>query len=158
MVLRRDSQSRFDTAKFTEMATSCACFQFRKASRSVTQMYDQILAPIGLRSTQVVILVASQVLGPCGFARLARELVMDRSTITRNLQPLVAQGLLKVTGKIGRGGKSVEITAAGQQALMNAVPYWDEAQGQLRSHLGQDRWDRVMTDLSNVVGATRGTS
>lgn len=155
MVLRRDSQSRLDMAKFSEMASSCACFQFRKASRSVTQLYDQILAPIGLRSTQVVILVASQVLGPCGFARLARELVMDRSTITRNLQPLVAQGLLKVSGKIGRGGKSVEITPAGQQALGSAVPYWEEAQGQLRKHLGPDRWDRVMADLSSVVGSTR---
>ncbi len=158
MVLRRDSQSQLDMAKFSEMASSCACFQFRKASRSVTQLYDQILAPVGLRSTQVVILVASQVLGTCGFARLARELVMDRSTITRNLQPLVAQGLLKVTGKIGRGGKSVEITAAGQEALKNAVPYWEEAQDLLRRHLGQDRWDRVMTDLSNVVGATRGNA
>jgi DNA-binding MarR family transcriptional regulator len=156
MVNRREANARFDMDKFTEMASTCACFQFRKASRSVTQLYDQILAPIGLRSTQVVILVASQVLGPCGFARLARELVMDRSTITRNLQPLVAQGLLKVTGKIGRGGKSVEITPAGQQALANAIPYWDEAQGQLRKHLGQDRWDRVMSDLSDVVGATRG--
>ncbi len=70
MVLRRDSQSQLDMAKFSEMASSCACFQFRKASRSVTQLYDQILAPVGLRSTQVVILVASQVLGTCGFARL----------------------------------------------------------------------------------------
>ncbi len=83
---------------------------------------------------------------------------MDRSTITRNLQPLVAQGLLKVTGKIGRGGKSVEITAAGQEALMSAVPYWEEAQELLRRQLGQDRWDRVMTDLTNVVGATRGNA
>ncbi len=83
---------------------------------------------------------------------------MDRSTITRNLQPLVAQGLLKVTGKIGRGGKSVEITAAGQEALVSAVPYWEEAQTQLRRHLGQDRWDRVMGDLSNVVEATRGNA
>ena len=83
---------------------------------------------------------------------------MDRSTITRNLQPLVAQGLLKVTGKIGRGGKSVEITPAGQQAFASAVPYWDDAQGQLRKHLGQECWDRVMSDLSNVVGANRGNA
>jgi DNA-binding MarR family transcriptional regulator len=141
--------------KCVQMVSTCACFNFRKASRSVTQLYDQILAPIGLRSTQIVILLASQVLGPCGFARLAREMVMDRSTITRNLQPLVSQGLLKVTGKIGRGGKTVEITPAGQQMLADAVPYWEEAQGRLLTHLGQDRWDRVMADLSGVVGANR---
>ena len=144
-----------DREKCLEIIGTCACFNFRKASRSVTQLFDQILAPIGLRSTQLTILVAAQVLGPCGLARLARELVMDRSTITRNIHPLVIQGLLQVTGKSGRGGKSVEITKAGQQELISALPYWKEAQGQLLNRMGQDRLERVMVDLSNVVDATR---
>jgi DNA-binding MarR family transcriptional regulator len=144
-----------DQEKCLEIIGSCACFNFRKASRSVTQLFDQILAPIGLRSTQLTILVAAQVLGPCGLARLARELVMDRSTITRNIHPLVLQGMLQVTGKSGRGGKSVEITKSGQDALVGAVPYWKEAQGKLLERMGKDRLDRVMVDLSNVVDATR---
>jgi len=151
------NNGELDREKCLEMVGTCACFNFRKASRSVTQLFDQILAPIGLRSTQLVILVAAQVLGPCGLARLARELVMDRSTITRNIHPLVVQGLLQVTGKAGRGGKSVEITSAGQKALHSAVPYWEEAQGQLLRRMGQDRWDRVMVDLTNVVDATRAS-
>jgi DNA-binding MarR family transcriptional regulator len=112
-----------DPAQCQEMVANCACFNFRKVSRSVTQLFDQILAPCGLRSTQLVILLAAQVLGPCGLAKLAREMVMDRSTITRNLSPLVGQGLLKITGKSGRAGKSVEITPAGQQLLAEAAPY-----------------------------------
>jgi DNA-binding MarR family transcriptional regulator len=155
MAPERKSQVVLDSAKCAEMANTCACFNFRKASRSVTQLFDQMLAPTGVRSTQLVALVATQVFGPCGFAKLAKELVMDRSTITRNLQPLIAQGLLRVSGKSGRGGKTIEITPAGQQALVNAVPYWEEAQTQLLRHLGQERWDRVMNDLANVVGATR---
>ncbi|HZZ29902.1 MAG TPA: MarR family winged helix-turn-helix transcriptional regulator [Pirellulales bacterium] len=150
--------SDIDRDKCIEIIGTCACFNFRKASRSVTQLFDQILAPIGLRSTQLTILVAAQVLGPCGLARLARELVMDRSTITRNIHPLVTQGLLQVSGKSGRGGKSVEITRAGQQALLSALPYWKEAQGQLLQRMGKDRLDRVMVDLGNVVDATRATS
>ena len=124
----------------------------------MTQLFDQILAPIGLRSTQLTILVAAQVLGPCGLARLAHELVMDRSTITRNIHPLVIQEMLQVTGKSGHGGKSVEITKQGQQALVSALPYWKEAQGQLLERMGQDRLERVMVDLSNVVDATRAVS
>jgi DNA-binding MarR family transcriptional regulator len=151
-------QSELSRDKCLEMVSNCASFNFRKASRSVTQLFDQILAPIGLRSTQLVILVAAQVLGPCGLARLARELVMDRSTITRNIHPLVVQGLLQVSGKSGRGGKSVEITKAGQDALINAVPFWEEAQEQLLRRMGQDRWDRVMVDLTSVVDATRASS
>jgi DNA-binding MarR family transcriptional regulator len=158
MAAKRLQTPQLDPDKCREMVSTCACFNFRKASRSVTQLFDQILAPVGLRSTQLVILVASQVLGPSGLARLARELVMDRSTITRNLHPLVLQGLLEVTGKSGRAGKSVQITKAGQEALARAVPYWDEAQQQLLRNLGRDRWERVMSDLSTVVGATRATS
>src|SRR5215475_8470111 len=92
--------------KYADMVANCACFNLRKASRTVTQLFDQILAPCGLRSTQLTILLAAKVLGPCGLARLARELVMDRSTITRNLLPLVKAGYLKVTGRNGRSGKS----------------------------------------------------
>jgi DNA-binding MarR family transcriptional regulator len=156
--LQSPQNADIDKDKCLEIIGTCACFNFRKASRSVTLLFDQILAPIGLRSTQLTILVAAQVLGPCGLARLARELVMDRSTITRNIHPLVTQGMLQVSGKSGRRGKSVEITKAGQDALINALPYWKEAQGQLLQRMGRDRLDRVMVDLSNVVDATRSTS
>jgi DNA-binding MarR family transcriptional regulator len=155
MVSKRTQSNSLEREKYLEMVGTCACFNFRKASRTVTQLFDQILAPCGLRSTQLVILLAVKVLGPCGLARLARELVMDRSTITRNILPLVKQGLLQVTGKSGRAGKSVEITTAGQRALNEAVPYWEEAQGRLLSRLGRERWDRVMLELTNVVDATR---
>ncbi len=158
MASKRTRTEELDPAKCREMVNTCACFNFRKASRSVTQLFDQILAPVGLRSTQLVILVASQVLGPCGLARLARELVMDRSTITRNLHPLVTGGFLVITGKAGRAGKSVQITKAGQQVLAQAVPYWEDAQQQLLRKLGHDRWDRVMGDLSTVVNATRSAT
>src|SRR5215470_6852850 len=98
MAPKRSSADPLNREKCLEMVSTCACFNFRKASRTVTQLFDQILAPIGLRSTQLVILVAAQALGPCGLARLARELVMDRSTITRNIHPLVIQEMLQVTG------------------------------------------------------------
>ena len=86
-----------------EIVANCACFNFRKASRSVTQLFDQILRRLVWRSTQLVILVTCEALGPCGLVRLARELVMDRSTVTRNLRPLISQGFLQVTGKSGCG-------------------------------------------------------
>jgi DNA-binding MarR family transcriptional regulator len=152
----RGSQSiQIDQDQYLEVVGTCASTNFRKAARSVTQLFDQFLSPIGLRSTQLTILVSVQVLGPCGLARLARELVMDRSTITRNIHPLVSKGLLKVTGKSGRGGKAVEITKAGQDAMASAVQFWQEAQYQLKHRMGQDRWDRVMVDLIDVVDAAR---
>src|SRR5215813_7592579 len=109
-----------DDRKLAEMARTCACFNFRKASRSVTQLFDQVLAPSGLRSTQLVILITSQLLGPSSIARLARELVMDRSTLTRNLKPLLSTGLLQFVRASSSKHKSVELTQQGRAALVNA--------------------------------------
>ncbi|HEY2760848.1 MAG TPA: MarR family winged helix-turn-helix transcriptional regulator [Pirellulales bacterium] len=144
--------------KYADMVANCACFHLRKASRTVTQLFDQILAPCGLRSTQLTILLAAKVVGPCGLARLARELVMDRSTITRNLLPLVKQGYLKVSGSNGRSGKSVEITAIGMRALATAEPYWNEAQNRLVNRVGHPRWNHMMGELTHVVDSSRASS
>ena len=137
---------------------TCACSNFRKAARSVTQLFDQILAPAGLRSTQLVILITCQLLGPSSIARLARELVMDRSTLTRNLKPLLALGLLKFSKSDAGKHKSVELTAEGRAALYRALPYWQQAQTHLVSQFGDERWNQITADLAAVVDATRSSA
>jgi DNA-binding MarR family transcriptional regulator len=147
-----------DRAALAEMARTCACFNFRKASRSVTQLFDQALAPAGLRSTQLVILITAELLGPTNIARLARELVMDRSTLTRNLKPLLGQNLLRLSRPGSGRNKSVEITAEGRTALQTAVPYWRRAQKQLVGRFGTEAWDRIIGDLGAIVDATRAAA
>jgi DNA-binding MarR family transcriptional regulator len=144
-----------DPAQLGEMARTCACFNFRKSSRSVTQFFDQALAPAGLRSTQLVILITGLLLGPSSIARLARELVMDRSTLTRNLKPLVNMGLLQLSEAASGKHKSVLVTVEGRAALLKAAPYWERAQGHLVTRFGTQRWDRIMDDLGSIVDATR---
>jgi DNA-binding MarR family transcriptional regulator len=146
-----------DPNKLGEMARTCACFNFRKASRSVTQFFDQVLAPTGLRSTQLVILITAELLGPSSIARLARELVMDRSTLTRNLKPLLAQGLLRLSRADNGKHKSVELTAEGRAALVKSVPFWEHAQNHLVTRSGPDDWNRIMGDLNGIVEATRSS-
>src|ERR1700730_10624192 len=121
----RSDIPEIDRTKLAEMARTCACFNFRKASRSVTQLFDQILAPTGLRSTQLVILMTSQLLGPSSIARLAREMVMDRSTLTRNLKPILGMGLLQFSHSSAGKHKSVELTDEGRAALVRGLPYWE---------------------------------
>ena len=147
-----------DDRKLGEMARTCACFNFRKASRSVTQLFDQVLAPTGLRSTQLVILISGKVLGPSSIARLARELVMDRSTLTRNLKPLLAMGLLKLSKPDNGKHKAVELTEEGCSALVRSVPYWEQAQNHLVTQFGTEQWNRIMTDLGAIVEATRSSA
>ncbi len=118
-------------------------------------MFDQILAPTGLRSTQLVILITSELLGPSSIARLARELVMDRSTLTRNLKPLMNIGLLCFTQGDGGKHKSVELTIDGKAALNRSAPYWEQAQSHLVSRFGTESWNRITADLTAIVEASR---
>jgi hypothetical protein len=72
----------------TTPSPECNCLALRQAARHVTQFYDQCLAPAGLRTTQLSILAKLKRLGPLTINALARELVMDRTTLGRTMLPL----------------------------------------------------------------------
>src|SRR5262249_35561792 len=84
-------------------AEGCNCFAVRSAARHVTQLYDQFLAPIGLRVTQFSILAILKRLGPLTINALAKQLVMDRTTLGRNILPLERDGLIRVSASVGDG-------------------------------------------------------
>src|ERR1700756_1159387 len=81
----------------------CNCFAVRSAARHVTQLYDQLLAPIGLRVTQFSILAKLKRLGPLTINALAKQMVMDRTTLGRNILPLERDGLIGVSASVGDG-------------------------------------------------------
>lgn len=151
------SQSKpLDVKKCVEAATTCACFNFRKASRAVTQLFDEALQPTGLRSTQLVILIAAAVFDVPSVSRLARELVMDRSTLTRNLRPLERRRLLTlVTGKDVRS-RLVVLTPAGREALAKALPVWEDAQQRFQDQIGAKRWGHLLESLTITVQVAIG--
>ena len=131
----------------------CACFNFRKAARAVTQLYDSILQPSGLRSTQFVLLVAIEAEGKARLPDLARTLNVDRSTLTRNLQPLVRKGLVKITTPRNARASRVHLMAKGRRLLERTLPLWAEAQSRFESQIGRRRWKAMVNELTNVVDA-----
>jgi DNA-binding MarR family transcriptional regulator len=135
--------------KWRQVLQECGSFNLRKASRVVTQLYDEILQPTGLRSTQVVVLVTLAAEGEMSISRLARELVTSPSTLSRNLQPLERDGLIHTASK-GRQGKLVRLTTKGTEALEGAEPYWQRAQEKFVTLIGAQAW----ADLNRRLGAT----
>ncbi|MEE9209045.1 MAG: MarR family winged helix-turn-helix transcriptional regulator [Kiloniellales bacterium] len=131
--------------------TNCTCFGLRKAARAVTQMYDQALKPSGLRATQLSLLAVTERAGPRRMAEIAELLVMDRTTLTRNLKPLLDQGLLERVAGADRRRRPIAITAKGRAALAQALPYWREAQMHMAGSLGRARWRRLLGDLRETV-------
>ena len=155
----RTSKSRSDVDLYAEAATAGAWNNFRKASRAITQLFDQTLEPSGLRSTQLVILLEIIVAGSTTVPPLARRLVMDRSTLQRNIQPLVRRRFIKVdsTSK-ARRSRGLTITPQGRKVVKDAVPLWERAQSAFVQQLGEKRWSLLQEKLTAAVTAARGDS
>jgi DNA-binding MarR family transcriptional regulator len=100
----------------------CNCLTVRQAARHVTQFYDQYLASGGLRTTQFSILTKLKRLGPMTINALAADLVMDRTTLGRNILPLQRDGLIAVAkGSTDRRSKELRMTEVGAECLRTAV-------------------------------------
>ena len=138
-----------------EAARACVCFNFRKAARAVTQLYDTALGPSGLRATQFSLLVALHLGGPVTISRLAREMVMDRTTLTRNLKPLEKHGLIEVVKGEDQRTRAVRLTTRGSEALATALPWWRRVQADVIDTMGESRWRRLMSGLAATVAAAR---
>ncbi|MCH7912542.1 MAG: MarR family transcriptional regulator [Deltaproteobacteria bacterium] len=95
----KERKAQIDIDRYATAASVCACSNFRKASRAITQLLDQILQPSDLRSTQFIILLEIAVARSTTVPQLARQLVMDPSTVARNLKPLAKRRLVKISGR-----------------------------------------------------------
>ena len=143
-----------DTAEigaYAEMLGTCACLQLRKATRVLTQLYDEALRPLGLRSTQLPILVTLAAHGAVSVTDLAGGLVLDRTTLIRNLRPLRSRGLIEVSRDDGRRTRRATLTAAGHEAVAAAVPVWAQAQRGVIDELGMSETLYLHKALSRLV-------
>ena len=123
------------------------------ASRAVTRLYDDTLRPVGLRATQLVLLVAIGSGEAVSITALAKFIGMDRSTLTRNLAPLERDGLVRVGNEGWRRSRTIEITKKGSARSREALSFWEKAQNTLRKKLGARKWAVVRTDLDELIRA-----
>jgi DNA-binding MarR family transcriptional regulator len=135
----------------------CACGNLRKAARAVTQVYDEVLRPTGLRVTQFGILGATMAMEPVTLTRLADATVTDRTTLTRNLKLLEKRGLIRVQMGNDRREREVTLTARGREALASGLPFWQKAQTRVIKGLGDERWNALREGLSAVVSLARAS-
>ncbi len=126
---------------------ACACFNVRKAARLVTQQYDEMLQGTGLRATQLTILVVIALQGPITMSELAKVLVMDQTTLTRNLTPLEKQGLVQRVPGTDRRTRRVSLTPKGVTTVVTAIPLWKRAQTKVLGTFGKTRFHRLLSDL-----------
>ena len=120
----------------------------------MSALYDAAMAPLGLRVSQYGILVRLQAGGPRGIQALAAELVMDRTTLGRNIRPLERDGLLSaIPDPADRRGRLLAITPAGADLVARAAPAWRAAQTAYEAQIGQEAAAGLHAVLADVVAA-----
>jgi DNA-binding MarR family transcriptional regulator len=129
------------------VASDCTGHGLRKAARALSRVYDEAMAPAGLRGTQFNLLVALSLAPEAPVAKVADELGLDRTTLTRNLGPLERDGLVESVAGDDRRVRRLRLTARGHDVLADALPRWEGAQRKVVAALGKTRWRELMDGL-----------
>lgn len=137
----------------TALINECACLKVRTAARAITRLYDDAFRPLGLRATQLSVLVAVASADAMSIASLSRMLGMDRTTLTRNLRPLETKRLVTLGPEGRHRSRTLGITSKGGQIVRKALPLWEIAQEKLREALTMPRWTSLHAELEHAIKA-----
>jgi DNA-binding MarR family transcriptional regulator len=130
--------------------TACTCGRLRRAARALTQLYDDRMAPSGLRVTQFSLLRTLSRDGPARMSALAESLLLDRTALSRTLDPLVERGLVAIVPGRDARTREVSLTRAGEKAIRTAEPYWKRAQAQVAERVGGGKLDALVATLREL--------
>jgi len=125
----------------------CTCFRIRGAARRVTQIYSKHMAPTGLKISQFSLLGFVTAEGPVSIGRLSDLLATDRTTLTRNLRPLLQGGLIERAASGDKRRRELVATLAGRALFKRAIPLWAAAEQEVRTAMGS----KLTADLHGAI-------
>lgn len=134
----------------TMLTTHCLCTKLRRASRTVTRLYDDALADAGLNAAQYSLLRHLERLEQPSISDLADAMGLDRSTLGRNLKVLESAGLVQLDGGADQRHRLVRLTAQGAPVFERAKLAWADAQAELGRRLGEARREALMLLLDDL--------
>src|SRR3982074_2125929 len=126
------------TRNIDPIAKTCIAVRLRLLNRVVTNLYDDALRPLGLKVSQLNILIVTPRLGLARPAQVCDILQLDASTLSRNVKPLQAHGWLEVVPDEDARAQPFRLTAQGKRLIEKAVPAWEAAQRRARGLLGDE--------------------
>jgi len=120
------------------IARNCIGVRLRLLNRVVTNFFDDALRPLGLKISQLNILVVTAKLGLARPAQVCEILHLDVSTLSRNVKPLQTHGWLEVVPEEDARAQPFRLTPEGKRLIEKAVPAWEKAQRQATELLGDE--------------------
>lgn len=138
----------------------CICGTLRRTSRSLTQLYEKALRPLGLRVTQFTILQVLARAGEVSQGHLGEMLAIDSTTLTRTLEIMGRQGWIAERRGEDRRERWLRLASGGETQLNRALPIWERVQERLRRRLGEQGWKKLLQLANQVtkVVTTQGDS
>jgi DNA-binding MarR family transcriptional regulator len=138
-----------ESERLLHLAQTCAGINLRRATRAINHYYDgRLLEACDLRNTQIPLLVVLYLAGPLTINEMAERLDLDRTTLSRNLKPLQERRLIIVASGRDQRSHVVTLTPQGGEALLKALPVWEEVQANMVRGLGEDRFQTLLTGLA----------
>src|SRR5690349_25155709 len=125
------------TSNIDTIAKTCIAVRLRLLNRVVTNLYDDALRPLGLKVSQLTLLVVTAKLGVAQPAQVCDLLQLDTSTLSRNVERMRAKGWLEVVPGEDARTQPFRLTAQGMKLLVRAVPAWERAQRKAEQLLGE---------------------
>ncbi len=132
----------------------CMCASFRRASRALTQLYEEALRPLGLRATQFTILQALSQTGEISQGELGRVLAIDSTTLTRTLRIMIREEWIANRRGQDRRERLLRLAKDGRHQFNRALPLWEKAQMHLRHQLGDKRWHDLLKLINETTNLT----
>ena len=120
------------------IAKTCIAVRLRLLNRVVSGFYDDALRPLGLKVSQMNILIVAAKLGVARPAQVCDLLQLDASTLSRNVERMRAHGWLEVVPEADARAQPFRLTPQGKRLIEKAVPLWERAQRQASELLGDD--------------------
>lgn len=135
---------------YPKPSSPCNCMNIRRAARAVSQFYDSVLEPGGISLNQFGMLNVIDSMQSPGISELAGEFRVDRTTMNRNLKPLLEKGLICQRQGSDARRKEIVLTESGHSALQRGMELWLEAQKSLELYLGADELKQLKSTLSKL--------
>jgi DNA-binding MarR family transcriptional regulator len=140
-------------AAYQRRGFDCLCGNTRMAARALTTIYDEYLAPAGVSSSQLAVLWCVVGAQPVSMSEAAALLVMDKTTVSRNVSALLEMGLVAVKSGTDARVRLLTSTARGRAVFERAMPLWESAQAYVAERVGSTRFMEAVLQTRRLARA-----
>lgn len=106
----------------------CHCTNMRQISRKITNIYDEFLKPSNLNVTQYSLISNLKRVQPIKMNDFSKVVKLDRTTLVRNLKPLINLSLIEIKSIDKSKAQLLELSQKGIELQNEGYKYWQKAQ------------------------------